>query len=108
MAFAFLPLPFLNSFSLPVQFLILLGLAFCAYRYETFRAILMPIVGIYCLYKVTVPLVRWAFFVFKTIAWFGFYVNFFLLGIGYIFTGAMGIWNFPELLQTFMDSLEGK
>jgi hypothetical protein len=54
------------------------------------------------------PAPRWGYAAFKAIAMFGFYIHFFVLGIGYIVTGAIAVWNFPELLQNFMDSLEGK
>jgi hypothetical protein len=37
---------------------------------------------------------------------FGFYVHFFVVGIGYIFTAVMGIWNSPELLQGLREGYE--
>ncbi|KAJ7893274.1 hypothetical protein B0H13DRAFT_1719491 [Mycena leptocephala] len=108
MAFAFLPFPYIHSYSLTTQFVILLILVATSYRYRRFRLLVLAFLGIYTTYKITVPLARWAYAAFKAIAMFGFYIHFFVLGIGYIVTGAIAVWNFPELLQNFMDSLEGK
>ncbi|KAJ6574210.1 hypothetical protein B0H19DRAFT_933912 [Mycena capillaripes] len=108
MTFAFLPFPYLNIYSLTIQFLILLVLIGVSYRYRRFRLILVALLGIYTAYKITVPLARWGFTAFKAIAWMGFYINFFVLGVGYIVAGAVAVWNFPELLRGFMDGLEGK
>ncbi|KAJ7728276.1 hypothetical protein DFH07DRAFT_930553 [Mycena maculata] len=108
MAFAFLPFPYLNSYTLTTQFVILLVLLALSYSYRTFRVALLAFLGTYAAYKITVPVVRWGYTAFKAIAMFGFYVNFFIVGVGYIFTGAAALWHSPELLRTFLDSLEGK
>ncbi|KAJ7161905.1 hypothetical protein C8R43DRAFT_1123610 [Mycena crocata] len=96
MPFAFLPFPYLSSYTLTNQFLILIALASVSYFYRSFRLALLTAIG------------AWAYVAFKAIAMFGFYVNFFIVGVGYIVTGAVALWNFPELLKTFIDSLEGK
>ncbi|KAJ7805010.1 hypothetical protein B0H14DRAFT_2882167 [Mycena olivaceomarginata] len=106
MAFAFLPFPYLRSYSLFTQFLILLVFVVLSYRYSRFRLALFAFLGIYGTYKVAVPLVRWGYAAFKGIAMFGFYVHFFVVGIGYIFTAVMGIWNSPELLQGLREGYE--
>ncbi|KAJ7451468.1 hypothetical protein B0H11DRAFT_313250 [Mycena galericulata] len=108
MPFAFLPFPYLNSYSLTTQFLILLVIGTLAYFYRHFRSAVLAFIAIYTTYRIAVPLIRWGYVAFKAIAWFGFYVHFFFLGIGYIFTAAVAIWNSPDLLQTLIDSLEGK
>jgi hypothetical protein len=51
---------------------------------------------------------RWGYAAFKAIAMFGFYINFFIIGVGYIATAAGAVWNFPELLKSFAEGLEGK
>ncbi|KAF7369520.1 hypothetical protein MVEN_00281800 [Mycena venus] len=108
MAFAFLPLPYLRSYSLPAQFIILIILCALSYRYPRFRLAVLGTLGVYTTYKVTPPLFRWAFAAFKTIVWFGFYVHFFILGVGYIVTGALGVWNLPETLQAGLSGMEAK
>ncbi|KAF8171042.1 hypothetical protein K438DRAFT_1613420 [Mycena galopus ATCC 62051] len=103
MTFAFLPFPYLHSYSLVFQFTILLAFAALSYRYRSFRLALLGFLGIYTAYKTTVPLVRWGYAAFKAIAMFGFYVHFFIIGAGYIFYGATAVWNYPGLLQSFRD-----
>ncbi|KAJ7123373.1 hypothetical protein C8R44DRAFT_783727 [Mycena epipterygia] len=108
MPFAFLPFPYLNSFSLTTQFLILLTLIAVSYFYRGFRLVLLSFIGLYTTYKIAVPLVRWGYAAFKAIAMFGFYINFFIVGVGYIATAAAALWNFPELLKGLAETLEGK
>ncbi|KAJ7676667.1 hypothetical protein DFH06DRAFT_1168781 [Mycena polygramma] len=101
MSFAFLPFPYLSSYTLPVQFILLLLIVAISYRYRRFRLLILTFFGIYT----TGPLIRYGYAAFKALAWFGFYVHFFILGIGYIATGALVVWN---ALQDFLDGLEGK
>ncbi|KAJ7218584.1 hypothetical protein GGX14DRAFT_595336 [Mycena pura] len=108
MAFAFLPFPYLNTFSLTTQFLILLALVAFSNFYRPFRLILLTLFGTYAVCCIAVPVVRWGYAAFKAIAWFGFYVNFFIVGIGYIASGAGAAWAFPETLQNFISRLEGQ
>ncbi|KAJ6613170.1 hypothetical protein B0H10DRAFT_1806095, partial [Mycena sp. CBHHK59/15] len=100
--------PLLHSYSLTTQFLILAALLTLSYLYRGVRISLVTLISLYTVFKVTPPLVRWGYSIFKAIAMFGFYVNFFIVGVGYIFTGAVAVWNAPELLKTFVDSLDGK
>ncbi|KAJ7438151.1 hypothetical protein FB451DRAFT_1416397 [Mycena latifolia] len=108
MGFAFLPFPYLNAYSLWSQFLILVALIGLSYRYRRPRLVLVVLLLIYTIFKTTMPLVRWGFWAFKAIAWFGFYIHFFVVGAGYMFVGAAAVWNAPELLKTFVDSLDGR
>ncbi|KAJ7685963.1 hypothetical protein B0H17DRAFT_1073011 [Mycena rosella] len=108
MAFAFLPFPYLNTYTLLTQFILLLAFVAVSYLYRRPRLVLVALILIYTIFKITVPLARWGYAAFKAIALFGFYVHFFIVGAGYIFVGAAAVWNFPELLKTFVDSLEGR
>ncbi|KAJ7762985.1 hypothetical protein B0H16DRAFT_1414313 [Mycena metata] len=108
MTFAFLPFPYLNGYALTTQFGILVALILISYRYNRIRIALIALLGIYTAYKVAFPLVRWGYIAFKAIAMFGFYVYFFLIGVGYAMNVVVGIWNFPELLKGFADGLEGR
>ncbi|KAJ7677697.1 hypothetical protein DFH06DRAFT_1465612 [Mycena polygramma] len=105
MSFAFLPFPYLSSYTLPVQFILLLLIVAISYRYRRCRSLILTFLGIYTAYKITGPLIRYGYAAFKALAWFGFYVHFFILGIGYIATGALVVCN---ALQDFLDGLEGK
>ncbi|KAK7017689.1 hypothetical protein R3P38DRAFT_2540157 [Favolaschia claudopus] len=108
MTFAFLPFPYLHSYSLTTQFIILLALISLSYRSIVFRNLLLAVLGLYTIYKISFPLARWGYAAFKGIAMFGFYVHFFILGVGYIASGALAVWRFPELLESFMNGLEGR
>ncbi|KAJ6502939.1 hypothetical protein C8R47DRAFT_219509 [Mycena vitilis] len=108
MPFAFLPFPYLSSYTLPVHFILLLLIVGISYRYRRFRLLILTFLGTYTAYKITGPLIRYGFTAFKALAWFGFYLHFFILGIGYIATGALGVWNAPDVLQDLLDKLEGK
>ncbi|KAJ7025811.1 hypothetical protein C8F04DRAFT_126771 [Mycena alexandri] len=108
MTFAFLPFPYLNGYTLTTQLGILVALMLLSYRYNRVRIALIAMLGIYTAYKITLPLVRWGYIAFKAIAMFGFYVYFFVIGVGYAMNVAVGIWNFPELLKNFADSLDGR
>ncbi|KAJ7212830.1 hypothetical protein B0H12DRAFT_1156288 [Mycena haematopus] len=108
MVFAFLPFPYLRSYGLFAQFLTLLFLAALSYRYRRFRLALLAVLGIYTTYKIAFPLVRWSYASFKAIAMFGFYVHFFVIGVGYIIAAAVTVWNFPDLLHRFIHAMEGR
>ncbi|KAJ7054261.1 hypothetical protein C8F01DRAFT_1164563 [Mycena amicta] len=108
MPFAFLPFPYLSSFALTNQLLILISLCIISYVYRPIRLAILGLLGSYAVYVVGRILLRWGFVSFKAIAWFGFYVYFFLIGVGYIITGASTIWNLPETLSSFVESMESK
>ncbi|KAF7340596.1 hypothetical protein MSAN_02131100 [Mycena sanguinolenta] len=108
MAFAFLPFPYLRSYDLLAQFIILLFLVALSYRYPRFRLGLFAVLGVHTTYKIAFPLVRWGYWSFKAIAMFGFYVYFFLIAVGYISSIALAIWNFPEALHGFAHDMENR
>ncbi|KAJ7075558.1 hypothetical protein B0H15DRAFT_806129 [Mycena belliarum] len=108
MAFAFLPFPYLSAYALTTQFGILTVLLALSYRYRRPRLALLAALVLYTAWKTAPPLARWGFVAVKAVAWFGFYVHFFIVGVGYVVAGAAGLWNSPELLQSFIDSLEGR
>ncbi|KAF7303931.1 hypothetical protein MIND_00623700 [Mycena indigotica] len=108
MPFAFLPFPYLHTFALPNQLLILVSLCILSYLYRPFRLAVFGIFGSYVVYIVGRLLLRWGFVSFKAIAWFGFYVNFFLIGIGYIVTAGTTLWNLPEMLSGFVEGMDSK
>ncbi|KAF7313986.1 hypothetical protein HMN09_00557100 [Mycena chlorophos] len=108
MPFAFLPFPYLHNFTLLNQFLILVSLCIIAYVYRPIRLALLGILGSYAVYVVGKVLIRWGFVAFKGIAWMGFYLYFFLIGVGYILTAATTLWNLPEMLSGLVEGMENK
>ncbi|KAJ6452412.1 hypothetical protein C8R45DRAFT_1040551 [Mycena sanguinolenta] len=108
MAFAFLPFPYLRSYGLLAQFIILLFLVALSYRYPRIRLGLLAALGIYTVYRIAFPLVGWGYSSFKAIAMFGFYVHFFIIGFGYISWAAVAAWNFPETLHGFVQDMENR
>ncbi|KAJ6460155.1 hypothetical protein C8R47DRAFT_1161370, partial [Mycena vitilis] len=87
MSFAFLPFlgpfPYLSSYTLPVQ------LSFSSSSSQSHTATAAAVHSSSHsrhLHRIqnTGPLIRYGYAAFKSLAWFGFYVHFFILGIGYI------------------------
>ncbi|KAJ7076725.1 hypothetical protein B0H15DRAFT_955425 [Mycena belliarum] len=104
MAFALLPFPYLSAYALSTQLSLLLALLALSYRYRRPRLALLAALALYTAWKTAPPLARWGLAAVKAVAWFGFYVYFFVEGVGYV----AGLLNAPELLQSLLDALEGR
>ncbi|KAG5638604.1 hypothetical protein H0H81_011494 [Sphagnurus paluster] len=89
-----LHLPFLSSFSSLHQSLILAFLIVISYFHRYARWGASGLILAFVVYESIVPVTQWAFKIFKWIAMFGFYVNYFQIGVGFIITGVGGVLAF--------------
>jgi len=76
-------LPLISSFSITVQLSILTILLVLSYLNRPIRiGVLATIAALFAL-KLLIPLFNWGLWLFKAIAWAGFYVYFFQIAVGY-------------------------
>lgn len=79
-------LPFIYEYPIKVQLSILLFFLVISYVNRRARIAIGSLAGAYLGFKILVPVMGWAFFLFKGVAWFGFYIYFFQKAVRYAIT----------------------
>jgi len=82
----FFALPFISEYSAKIQAGILSVLLLASYLNRRARVAIGGLAGIYLAFKILVPLVGWLWYIFKGIAWLGFYIHYFQVAIGFALT----------------------
>lgn len=79
-------LPFIYDYSGKVQLSVILLFTLISYLNARARLVIGSLVGAYLAFKILVPVVGWATYTVKNIAWIGFYVYFFQKAVHYAFS----------------------
>ena len=91
-----LTLPLISHFSALTQSGILGLLIVFSYLNKGARYVIGGLIVLLIGFKVLLPIVRWAYIIFKWVAMMGFYLHHFQVGIGFILSGAGGVILFVE------------
>ncbi|KAF9477264.1 hypothetical protein BDN70DRAFT_881358 [Pholiota conissans] len=75
--------PLIYAYSAKVQLSIISSLLVISYLNRRARLVIASLAAVYLAFKVIVPLVGWLVYLFKGVAWFGFYIYFFQKAIQY-------------------------
>jgi hypothetical protein len=89
----FFALPFISEYSAKVQVGIILVLLLASYLNGRARVAIGGLASIYLAFKILVPLVGWLWYIFKGIAWLGFYIQYFQVAIGFALTAVAFVMN---------------
>lgn len=89
----FFTLPFIGSYSATVQLSVLATLLLFSYLHRGARLVIGGTALAYLGFKILVPVLGWILYIFKGLAWFGFYFYFFKKAITYIATAGDFILN---------------
>ena len=80
----FFALPFISEYSAKIQAGVLSVLLLASYLNRRARFAIGGLTSIYLAFKILVPLVGCLWYIFKGIAWFGFYIHYFQVAIGFV------------------------
>lgn len=97
-------LPFIYEYPIKVQLSILLLFLVISYVNRRARIVIGSLAGAYLGFKILVPVIGWAFLLFKSVAWFGFYIYFFQKAVHYAITSFDYI--FGEGLESLIRELD--
>ena len=86
-------LPFISEYSIKVQVGILLVLLLASYLNRVAKFAIGGLASIYLGFKILVPLIGWLWYIFKGIAWLGFYIHYFQMAIGFALAGIAFIFS---------------
>ncbi|KJA16017.1 hypothetical protein HYPSUDRAFT_148417 [Hypholoma sublateritium FD-334 SS-4] len=92
-------LPFIYEYPIKVQLSILLFFLVISYVNRRARIAVGSLAGAYLGFKILAPVMGWTFFLFKAVAWFGFYIYFFQKAVRYAIT------SFDYILGDGLESL---
>ncbi|KIM38497.1 hypothetical protein M413DRAFT_242357 [Hebeloma cylindrosporum] len=103
----FFALPFISEYSAKVQIGILSVLLLASYLNRRARIAIAGLASVYLAFKILGPLVRWLWYLFKGIAWLGFYIHYFQVAIGFALTAIAFVSNDGlDILIRELDSRE--
>jgi len=86
-------LPFISEYSVKVQVGILSVLLLTSYLNRPARFAIGGLASSYLGFKILVPLIGWLWYLFKGIAWLGFYIHYFQMAIGFALAGIAFLFN---------------
>jgi hypothetical protein len=89
----YIAIPLIHNFSIKIQLITLFLLLFGTYLHRGTRLSICILSAAYLAFKAIVPIFRLLFWLFKSIAMFGFYVHYFQLGLGFIVAGVLFVFD---------------
>jgi peptidoglycan biosynthesis protein MviN/MurJ (putative lipid II flippase) len=96
--------PFISRFSFWTQSIIMVLLFALSCYHRGSRIAIATIITACVGWQILIPTVNWAVYIFKAVAWFGFYLHFFWVACTMVFTGTL--WVIDEGIPQFFAGVE--